>query len=543
MCSLLGTQLSNNASKGHAGAEGRDDSVGDSESKDGSGSRFLGRCRAQSIAANSSVCACNDSAPNVRGRAWLHARLVEGSLALAVDAALHDKVHTASYYTPEAAICHPRTSTRLSSLLAVVADVPLKVGTKNQMSKDLLALGRNTHGKSLARLGKLLGMKKLRKRPDTLREHLRKHWCPRHRQVESQGKAASGQHAASHESSSASTTSSSASASSSPSPSHSNAPSIRRVPSLSSASSGAAAAALAAVAARRLHAKKHARSVESAARQSQSQPRPPTHTAGEGGHSHGQVDAVETTPHRPHRSHRRRSPDSSDVSPSPSPPPPPPPPPPPGSRQALTAAPPTSELDAVDTPSVGAAGEHGTEPGAPAAAVVPRVRSGSDSATHSHRHPHLASLASATSATPRPRMHQRSTPRGRDSASRRASMRRSQSSVIRGGVTPSSRHGSEQLSGVPLFEIPVCTVHAACVHVLGRRVSVFVVLFWGVVTWIVCSVLQEGVRLYASVTSASLQLEKRKAFDPKATVRYHIGVVLGSHEWTYVVLCNCSSSR
>ena len=50
-----------------------------------------------SIATHSSVCVCDNGDTSVRGRAWLWARLVEGSLAAAVDAAIADAAHTDSY--------------------------------------------------------------------------------------------------------------------------------------------------------------------------------------------------------------------------------------------------------------------------------------------------------------------------------------------------------------------------------------------------------------------------------------------------------------
>lgn len=51
-------------------------------------------------------------------------------------------------------------------------------------------------------------------------------------------------------------------------------------------------------------------------------------------------------------------------------------------------------------------------------------------------------------------------------------------------------------------------------------------------------VVQPGERLFATVSSASLQLENRKTFDPKATVKYHIDVVVGGRKWVYVFACH-----
>lgn len=87
------------------------------------------------------------------------------------------------FYTDDAALRHPRTATRLGSLLAVVAQVPLNTGGARQIARDMLVLGTSTrkHGKHFARLGKLLGVKSSAKSMrDTLPIEAVRAWCPLH---------------------------------------------------------------------------------------------------------------------------------------------------------------------------------------------------------------------------------------------------------------------------------------------------------------------------------------------------------------------------
>ena len=71
-------------------------SDGDASTASPRDKKLVGRKRAQSIAADSIVCACTSSAASVRGRAWMSRRLADGSLAVAVDAAIQDTAHTES---------------------------------------------------------------------------------------------------------------------------------------------------------------------------------------------------------------------------------------------------------------------------------------------------------------------------------------------------------------------------------------------------------------------------------------------------------------
>lgn len=152
------------------------------------------RARAKSIAADGVTCACDSSPIDLRGRCWLRSRLLARNLAKAVDEAVADADLLSQYYVADAAIRHPRTTLRLSSLLEVVARMQFLPNepTPAALAHDpaLLTLLRCTTNTSvltphagkvaLLGLGKLFGVKRGSRSNDSGNLEVTHVWCPAH---------------------------------------------------------------------------------------------------------------------------------------------------------------------------------------------------------------------------------------------------------------------------------------------------------------------------------------------------------------------------